>query len=91
MPKKKVRKEEPKKGFQYTKELEGLFLILFGVIGFGNFGIVGDIIKKFSIFMFGNWYVVLLVLSLILGIYLKTPLGLKTWLHSSRCSQARTV
>ncbi len=70
MPKKKVRKEEPKKGFQYTKELEGLFLILFGVIGFGNFGIVGDIIKKFSIFMFGNWYVVLLVLSLILGIYL---------------------
>ena len=70
MPKKKVRKEEPKKGFQYTKELEGLFLILFGVIGFGNFGIVGDVIKKFSIFMFGNWYVILLVLSLILGIYL---------------------
>ena len=70
MPKKKVRKEEPKKGFQYTKELEGLFLMLFGIIGFGNFGIVGDIIKKFSIFMFGNWYVVLLVLSLILGIYL---------------------
>lgn len=70
MPKKKVRKEEPKKGFQYTKELEGLFLILFGIIGFGNFGIVGGLAKKFSIFMFGNWYVVLLVLSLILGIYL---------------------
>ncbi len=70
MPKKKVRKEEPKKGFQYTKELEGLFLILFGIIGFGNFGIVGGVIKKFSIFVFGNWYIVLLVLSLILGIYL---------------------
>ena len=70
MPKKKVRKEEPKKGFQYTKELEGLFLILFGIIGFGNFGIVGDITKKFSIFMFGNWYIILLVLALILGIVL---------------------
>lgn len=70
MPKKKVRKEEPKKGFQYTKELEGLFLILFGIVGFGNFGIVGNIVKKFSIFMFGNWYVILLVLSFILGIYL---------------------
>ena len=70
MPKKKVRKEEPKKGFQYTKELEGLFLILFGIVGFGNFGIVGNIIKKFSIFMFGNWYVVLLVLSFLLGVYL---------------------
>lgn len=70
MPKKKVRKEEPKKGFQYKKELEGLFLILFGIVGFGNFGIVGNIFKKFSIFMFGNWYVVLLALSFILGIYL---------------------
>ena len=70
MPKKKVRKEEPKKGFQYTKEIEGLFLILFGIVGFGNFGIVGSIIKKFSIFMFGNWYVVLLVLSFLLGTYL---------------------
>ena len=70
MPKKKVRKEEPKKGFQYTKELEGLFLILFGIVGFGNFGIVGNIVKKFSIFMFGNWYVILLVLSFILGAYL---------------------
>ena len=48
MPKKKVRKEEPKKGFQYKKELEGLFLILFGIVGFGNFGIVGSIFKKFS-------------------------------------------
>ena len=70
MPKKKTRKEEPKKGFQYTKELEGLFLILIGLIGFGNFGVVGDIVKKFAIFMFGNWYVLLLFLSLLLGAYL---------------------
>lgn len=70
MPKKKIRKEEPKKSFQYTKELEGLFLILVGIIGFGNFGIVGEIVKKFAIFMFGNWYVVLLFLSLLLGSYL---------------------
>lgn len=70
MGRKKTRKEPQKKNFKYTKELEGLFLILVGVIGFGNFGIVGDWIQKAAIFLFGNWYVLLLFLSLVLGIYL---------------------
>ena len=41
MTKKKVSKEEKKTGFQYTKEIEGLLLLIFGIVGFGNFGIVG--------------------------------------------------
>jgi hypothetical protein len=33
MSKKKVRKDDSKKEFQYSKELQGLLLILIGVIG----------------------------------------------------------
>ena len=69
MAKKKTKKETEKKEFQYSKELQGLLLILIGVIGFGDFGIVGSVIKGFSIFLCGTWYPIFLVLSLILGIY----------------------
>ena len=69
MAKKKTKKETEKKEFQYSKELQGLLLILIGIIGFGDFGIVGTVIKGFSIFLCGTWYPIFLVLSLILGIY----------------------
>ena len=69
MAKKKTKKETEKKEFQYSKELQGLSLILIGVIGFGDFGIVGTIIKGFSIFLCGTWYPIFLILSLVLGIY----------------------
>lgn len=69
MAKKKTKKETEKKEFQYSKELQGLLLILIGIIGFGDFGIVGSVIKGFSIFLCGTWYPIFLVLSLILGIY----------------------
>ena len=70
MAKKKVKKEESKKNFQYTKELEGLILVLVGIIGVGNFGIVGKIIKGFSVFLLGNWYIIFLIICLILGLSL---------------------
>lgn len=70
MAKKKIKRDEEKKEFQYKKELQGLLLVLIGLIGFGDFGIVGGIVKKFAIFLFGNWYVLFLLLSLVLGIYL---------------------
>ena len=69
MAKKKTKKETEKKEFQYSKELQGLLLILIGIIGFGDFGIVGSVIKGFSIFLCGTWYPIFLILSLILGIY----------------------
>ena len=52
MAKKKVSKEESKQEFPYKRELQGLFLILVGVLGFGKFGPVGRIIKNFAIFQF---------------------------------------
>ena len=69
MAKKKTKKESEKKEFQYSKELQGLLLILIGIIGFGDFGIVGTIIKGFSVFLCGTWYPIFLILSLILGVY----------------------
>lgn len=70
MVKKKVKREQERKEFQYSKELQGLILILIGIIGFGDFGIVGKVIKGFSIFLCGNWYILFLALSFLLGIYL---------------------
>ena len=69
MAKKKTKKDSEKKEFQYSKELQGLLLILVGIIGFGDFGIVGTIIKGFSVFLCGTWYPIFLILSLFLGVY----------------------
>ncbi len=65
---KKKRQKVAKKSFAYTNELIGLLLILLSVTGLGSFGVVGSLIKKFAIFMFGTWSVLLLALTLILGV-----------------------
>lgn len=70
MAKKKKQSSDSKKGFRYTKELEGLFLILLSIVGLGSFGLVGGLVKKFAIFLFGTWYILVLVVSLCLGVYL---------------------
>ena len=70
MAKKKKQRSEEKEGFQFTNEIVGLVLILASILGFGNFGLVWTIVKKFSIFMFGSWYAIFLALILTLGIYL---------------------
>ncbi len=67
---KKKKEKTSKKGISYAKELEGLILILVSITGLGNFGIVGSLMKKFAIFLFGTWYTLGLVLALALGIYL---------------------
>ena len=69
MAKRKKRSTEGKKGFQYGKEIQGLILILFSLVGLGDFGIVGSLVKKFSIFLFGTWYILVLVITLCLGIF----------------------
>ncbi len=67
---KKKKEKTSKKSISYAKELEGLILILVSITGLGNFGIVGSLMKKFAIFLFGTWYTLGLVLALVLGIYL---------------------
>ena len=69
MAKHKRRKKENAAKFKYSVELTGLFLILIGIIGFG-FGPVGSLLKKFSIFLVGTWWMFLLILVLALGAYM---------------------
>ncbi len=69
MAKRKKQSGESKKGFQYSKEIQGLILILFSLVGLGDFGIVGSVVKKFSIFLFGTWYILVLIITLLLGIF----------------------
>ena len=69
MAKHKRRKKEKVNKFKYSVELTGLFLILIGIIGFG-FGPVGSLLKKFSIFLVGTWWMFLLLGVLILGAYM---------------------
>ena len=70
MAKKKKKKEDTSKSFAYSVELNGLLLILIGVIGFGTFGPVGKIIKNFAIFLMGAWYVLALLAVLFIGFYM---------------------
>ena len=69
MGKRKKRKKEKTSNFKYSVELTGLILILIGIIGFG-FGPVGSLIKKFSIFLVGTWWMFLLLGILLLGSYM---------------------
>ena len=69
MAKHKRRKKEKVTKFKYSVELTGLFLILIGIIGFG-FGPVGSLLKKFSIFLVGTWWMFLLLGVLALGSYM---------------------
>ena len=66
---KRKKSKDSKNKFSYSIELTGLILILIGVIGFG-FGYVGMFIKKFSMFVAGNWWFLILAFLIILGVYM---------------------
>src|SRR5574344_1095733 len=66
---KRKKSKENKQSFGFSVELTGLILILIGIIGFG-FGAIGTILKEFSMFLAGNWYFVILIYLIIIGIYM---------------------
>lgn len=70
MAKKKTRKSPKKKGSNYQVELIGLLLIILAIIGFGRFGLVGELISNFAAFLVGTWNSVLLVCLFVTGIYM---------------------
>ena len=65
--KKKTSKNEKSTTPAFSVELTGLVLILIGIIGFG-FGPVGALLKKFAMFLLGEWWPVILLLVLFLGL-----------------------
>lgn len=70
MAKKKHKKEEEKKKFEYSNEVIGIIMILASIIGIGAYGPAGNFIRAFAIFLVGNIYIFLLAGVLILGCYL---------------------
>ena len=64
---KRKKSKESKSSPTYSVELTGLILILIGIIGMG-FGIIGNFIKQFMMFLAGEFWFVILFGVLILGI-----------------------
>ena len=64
---KRKKSKESKSTPTYSVELTGLILILIGIIGMG-FGIIGNFIKQFMMFLAGEFWFVILFGVLILGI-----------------------
>lgn len=69
MAKKKKRKET-KKESNYKFELIGLFLIIITIIGYCSYGIIGNLIQQFFVFLFGTWYWMLFVICFIIGCFM---------------------
>ena len=67
MAKRKKRKDTKNKSV--SVELIGLILMLISIIGFG-FGHVGNLIKMFTMFLFGTYYIVLILFVLLIGAYM---------------------
>lgn len=70
MTKRKGKKNTNDKSLKISVEMTGLIFILIGIIGLGVFGPVGDLIKKFAIFLFGSYFNVLIALIFLLGLYM---------------------
>lgn len=70
MAKKKTKKSPKKKGSNYQVELIGLLFIILAIIGFGRFGLVGELISNFAAFLVGTWNAILLILLFLTGIYM---------------------
>ena len=69
MAKRKQKRSSTTKSFGHSAELTGLILILLGIIGFG-FGPVGTFLKKFCMFLTGEWYFLVLFGLLYFGVYM---------------------
>ena len=66
---KKKKSKDSNNNPTYSVELVGLILILLGIIGFG-FGFVGALLKRFAIFLAGSWWLLVLVFTIFLGVYM---------------------
>jgi S-DNA-T family DNA segregation ATPase FtsK/SpoIIIE len=69
MGKNKKRKDDKKLKAAYSTELNGLIVILIAIIGIGRFGMVGDLVDAFSMFLVGTWSRILLMIIFLVGIY----------------------
>ena len=76
--KKKTSKKQEKSERTYSVELIGLLLILIGIIGLG-FGPAGLFIKKFAMFLMGEWWILVQCLLVYMGGYMVVMRKLPTF------------
>lgn len=72
MAKKKTKKEEKKKKFEHAEELIGLSFIVLSILSIvpKPFGMVGQIVASFAMFLIGTGYQLLLLAVFVVGCYL---------------------
>ncbi|MEG1900372.1 MAG: DNA translocase FtsK [Bacilli bacterium] len=68
--KKKNKRDDKNKKFEYSNELYGVVLILASILGMGGYGPVGDLIKSFTVFLVGGYYAFLIIAMFLLGFYI---------------------
>ena len=68
MAKKKQKKEKEK--FEYSNEIIGVLFVLLSIIGMLGYGVAGNFIRSFAVFLVGVAYFPLLIAFLFLGLYL---------------------
>ena len=68
MAKKKQKKEKEK--FEYSNEVIGVLFVLLSIIGMLGYGVAGNFIRSFAVFLVGVAYFPLLVAFMFLGLYL---------------------
>ena len=68
MAKKKQKKEKEK--FEYSNEVIGVLSVLLAVIGMLGYGVAGNFIRSFAVFLVGVAYFPLLLVFLFMGLYL---------------------
>ena len=68
MAKKKHKKEKEK--FEYSNEIIGVLFVLLAIIGMLGYGVAGNFIRSFAVFLVGVAYFPLLIAFLFLGLYL---------------------
>lgn len=68
--KKKNKRDDKNKKFEYSNELYGVVLILASILGMGGYGPVGDLIKSFTVFLVGGYYAFIIIAMFLLGFYI---------------------
>ena len=67
---KKQRREEESDESNISIIITGIVFMLLAFLGTGPYGLIGGLVKKFAVFMFGSWWILFLGAILALGIYM---------------------
>ena len=67
---KKQRREEEGDESNISIIITGIVFMLLAFLGTGPYGLIGGLVKKFAVFMFGSWWILFLGAILALGIYM---------------------